>query len=252
MRTPDHQQQKMFFYISVEKRIPKDHPLRPVKLMVDEALKALDESFSKMYALGGRPSIAPERLLRALLLQLLYSIRSERALVEHIDFNILFRWFVGLHLDEPVWDHSSFSKNRDRLIESDIALAFLKRVLEKAGEEGLLSKDHFSVDGTLLEAWASMKSFCRKDGAPPEPPCDSGRNPEVDFHGEKRSNATHASRTDPEALLAKKGKGKEARLSFTGHVLMENRNGLVVNASVTRATGTCEREAAEEMLKEST
>jgi transposase len=252
MRTPDHQQQKMFFYISVEKRIPKDHPLRPVKLIVDEALKALDESFSKMYALGGRPSIAPERLLRALLLQLLYSIRSERALVEHIDFNILFRWFVGLHLDEAVWDHSSFSKNRDRLIESDIALDFLNQVLEKAGEEGLLSKDHFSVDGTLLEAWASMKSFCRKGEAPPEPPCGSGRNPEVDFHGEKRSNATHASKTDPEALLAKKGKGKEAKLSFTGHVLMENRSGLVVNASVTQATGTCEREAAEEMLEEST
>lgn len=214
MRTPDHQQQKMFFYISVEKRIPKKHPLRPVKLMVEEALKALDERFSKMYASTGRPSIAPERLLKALLLQLFYSIRSERALVEHIDFNILFRWFVGLHLDEPVWDHSTFSKNRDRLIESDIALGFLEQVIEKAGEEGLLSKDHSSVDGTLLEAWASMKSFHKKDEPPPEPPCDSGRNLEVDFYGEKRANTTHASRTDPEALLAKKGKGKETRLSL--------------------------------------
>jgi transposase len=253
MRTPDHQQQKMFFYISAEKRIPKNHPLRPVRAMVEECLRALDEQFTKMYASIGRPSIAPERLLKALLLQLLYSIRSERALVEHIDFNILFRWFVGLHLDEPVWNHSTFSKNRDRLIDSDIALAFLEQVLEKAREEGLLSNDHFSVDGTLLEAWASLKSFRKKGEPPPEPPSsDQGRNPEVDFHGEKRSNETHASTTDPEALLAKKSKGKEAKLCFTGHVLMENRNGLVVNATVTLSTGTCEREAAGEMLQEST
>lgn len=253
MRTPDHQQQKMFFYVSTERRIPKSHPLRPVKVMVEECLKALNERFSKMYSSIGRPSIAPERLLKALLLQILYSIRSERALIEHIDYNILFRWFIGLHLDEPVWNHSTFSKNRDRLIESDIAISFLQSVLKKAGEEGLLSHEHFSVDGTLLEAWASLKSFRPKDesASPPEPPrSEGGRNPEVDFHGERRTNETHASTTDPEALLAKKGKGKEAKLSFTGHVLMENRNGLVVNACVTQAGGTCEREAGVEMLGE--
>jgi transposase len=221
--------------------------------MVEEALRALDGKFRKMYASTGRPSIPPERLLKALLLQVLYTIRSERALMEHIDFNILFRWFVGLSIDEPVWDHSTFSKNRDRLINADIAVSFLDAVLAKAEEEGLLSKDHFSVDGTLLEAWASMKSFRPKDG-PPSPPDSSssgqGSNPEVDFHGEKRSNDTHASTTDPDARLAKKGKGKEAKLCYTGHILMENRNGLVVNACVTRATGACERDAAEEMLSE--
>jgi transposase len=251
MRTPDHQQQKMFFYISAERRIPKNHPLRPVKAMVEECLKALNQRFSEMYSSIGRPSIAPERLLKGLLLQILYSIRSERALIEHIDYNILFRWFIGLHLDELVWNHSTFSKNRDRLIESDIALSFLRAVLEKAQEEGLLSNDHFSVDGTLLEAWASLKSFRPKDepSATSDPPsCEGGRNPEVNFHGEKRSNETHGSTTDPEALLAKKGKGKEAKLFFTGHALMENRNGLVVNACITQATGTCEREAAVEML----
>jgi len=251
MRTPDHRQQKMFFYVSVEERVPKNHSLRPVKAMVEECLKALDERFSKMYSSIGRPSIAPERLLKALLLQVLYSIRSERALIEHIDFNMLFRWFIGLHLDEPVWNHSTFSKNRDRLIESDIAVSFLKSVLAKAEEQGLLSREHFSVDGTLLEAWASLKSFRPKDGPPDKsgtPASGEGRNPEVDFHGEKRKNETHASTTDPESLLARKGKGKEAKLSYTGHALMENRNGLVVNAVVTRATGTCEREAAVELL----
>lgn len=253
MRRPDHQQRKMFFYVSAENRIPKNHPLRPMKAMVEECLKGLDHAFSKMYASSGRPSIPPERLLKALLLQLLYSIRSERSLIEHIDYNILYRWFIGLHLDEPVWNHSTFSKNRDRLIDSEIALSFLGLVLKRAEEEGLLSNEHFSVDGTLLEAWASLKSFRPKDeSSPPSepPPSEGGRNPEVDFHGEKRSNETHASKTDPEALLAKKGKGKEAKLCFTGHALMENRNGLVVNACVTRATGTCEREAAIEMLEE--
>jgi transposase len=251
MRTPDHQQQKLFFYFSTESRVPANHPLRPVKVMVEEALKTLDEKFRKMYSSTGRPSIPPERLLKALLLQILYTIRSERALMEHIDFNILFRWFIGLSIDEPVWDHSTFSKNRDRLIEADIAVSFLEALLSKAREEGLLSNDHFSVDGTLLEAWASVKSFRPKDESTP-PPESSGRNPEVDFHGEKRSNDTHASTTDPEARLAKKGKGKEAKLCYTGHVLTENRNGLVVNATVTQATGTCEREAAEEMLSETT
>lgn len=251
MRTPDHQQQKLFFYFSAESRVPADHPLRPVKKMVDEFMKSLDEKFQKMYSSTGRPSIPPERLLKALLLQILFSIRSERSLMEHIDFNILYRWFIGLSIDEPVWDHSTFSKNRDRLIEAGIALSFLNVVLAKADEEGLLSKDHFSVDGTLLEAWASIKSFRPKDEpAPPPPASGSGSNPEVDFHGEKRSNVTHASRTDPDARLAKKGKGKEAKLCYTGHVLTENRNGLVVDACVTQSSGTCEREAAEEMLSE--
>jgi transposase len=250
MRTPDHQQQKLFFYFSAESRVPANHPLRPVKTMVEQFLKGLDEKFQKMYSSTGRPSIPPERLIKALLLQVLYTIRSERALMEHIDFNILFRWFIGLSIDEPVWDHSSFSKNRDRLIEADIAVSLLESVLEKAREEGLLSKEHFSVDGTLLEAWASMKSFRPKD-EPPSPP-GAGRNPEVDFHGEKRSNETHASRTDPDARLAKKGKGKEAKLCYTGHILTENRNGLVIDACVRVATGTCEREAAEQMLSETT
>jgi transposase len=250
MRTPDHPQQKLFFYFSAESRIPANHPLRPVKVMVEECMKALDEKFRKMYSSAGRPSIPPERLLKALLLQILYTIRSERSLMEHIDFNILFRWFVGLSIDEPVWDHSTFSKNRDRLIEANIALSFLDVVLAKAEEEGLLSKEHFSVDGTLLEAWASLKSFRPKDDPPP--PSGGGGNPEVDFHGEKRSNDTHASTTDPDARLAKKGKGKEAKLCYTGHILTENRNGLVVDACVTQSTGTCEREAAQEMLAETT
>jgi len=251
MRSPDHQQQKLFFYFSLESRVPANHPLRPVKVLVEEAMKALNAKFQKMYSSTGRPSIPPERLLKALLLQILYTIRSERALVEHIHFNLLFRWFVGLSIDEPVWDHSTFSKNRDRLIDADIAVSFLHAVLAKAEEEGLLSGDHFSVDGTLLEAWASMKSFRPKD-EPPSPPDSSaeGRNPEVDFHGEKRSNDTHASTTDPDARLAKKGKGKEAKLCYTGHIVTENRNGLVVDASVTQSTGTCEREAAEEMLSQ--
>jgi transposase len=202
-----------------------------------------------MYSPIGRPSIPPERLLRALLLQALYSIRSERALVEHLDYNLLFRWFVGLSLDESVWDPSSFSKNRDRLLEADIAMEFLTKVIAMAEDQGLISKEHFTVDGTLLEAWASLKSFKPKDHPSPEEPGPSGgRNAEVDFHGQKRSNKTHVSKTDPEALLAKKGKGKEAKLCYTGNALMENRSGLVVHARVTQATGTCEREAATEML----
>lgn len=167
MRTPDHQQQNLFFYFSAESRVPKDHPLRPLKGLMEECLKSLDEQFAKMYSPIGRPSIPPERLLKALLLQVIYSIRSERALIEHLDFNILFRWFVGLSIAEPVWNHSTFSKNRDRLIEADIAVSFLSKVIEKADAEGLLSKDHFSVDGTLLEGWASLKSFRPKDEPPP-------------------------------------------------------------------------------------
>jgi transposase len=249
MRSPDTQQQKLFSCVSMESRIPKNHPLRPIKDMVNACLRPLSEALSKMYSPIGRPSIPPERLLRALLLQVLYSIRSERALVEHLDYNLLFRWFVGLSLDEPVWDPSSFSKNRDRLLAADIAMELLTKVIAMAEDQGLISKEHFTVDGTLLEAWASLKSFKPKDDPPPEEPASGGgRNAEVDFHGQKRSNKTHASKTDPEALLAKKGKGKEAKLCYTGHALMENRSGLVVNATVTQATGTCEREAATEML----
>jgi len=250
MRKPDHQQPKLFYSFCPESLIPEDHPLRPIKTMVEECLKALDDRFAGMYSSLGRPSIPPERLLKGLLLQVLFTIRSERALMEHIRFNLLYRWFVGLDLQDPVWDPSTFSKNRDRLIEADIAVGFLENVVAKADEEGLLSAAHFSVDGTLLEAWASVKSFRPKDDPPSEDPPTQGRNEEVDFHGEKRSNATHASTTDPEARLAKKGKGKEAKLSFTGHVLMENRNGLAVDGLVTQATGTCEREAALEMIEE--
>jgi transposase len=250
MRKPDHQQPRLFYSFCPESLIPEDHPLRPIKTMVEESLKALDDRFAKMYSSFGRPSIPPERLLKGLLLQVLFTIRSERALMEHIRFNLLYRWFVGLDLQDPVWDASTFSKNRDRLIEADIAVGFLENVVAKANKEGLLSSAHFSVDGTLLEAWASLKSFRPKDDPPSEDPRSQGRNEEANFHGEKRSNATHASTTDPEARLAKKGKGKEAKLSFTGHVLMENRNGLAVDGLVTQATGTCEREAALEMIEE--
>ena len=250
MRKPDHQQLRLFYSFCPESLIPVDHPLRPVKRMVEENLKSLNDQFGRMYSSYGRPGIPPERLLKALLLQVLFTIRSERALMEHIRFNLLYRWFVGLDLQDTVWDPSTFSKNRDRLIDADIAVEFLKKVLAKAKEEDLLSAAHFSVDGTLLEAWASLKSFRSKEARPDEPPASRGRNEEVDFHGDKRSNATHASTTDPEAQLAKKGKGKEAKLSYTGHVLMENRNGLAVETKVTRATGTCEREAAVEMIEE--
>ena len=248
MRKPDHQQPRLFYSFCPESLIPEDHPLRPIKRLVEESLRALDEQFARMYSSFGRPGIPPERLLKGLLLQVLFTIRSERALMEHIRFNLLYRWFVGLDLQDPVWDPSTFSKNRDRLIEADIALEFLKKVVARADEEGLLSATHFSVDGTLLEAWASIKSFRPKDDPPSENPPTQRRNEAVDFHGEKRSNATHASTTDPESRLAKKGKGKEAKLSFTGHVLMENRNGLAVAGLVTQATGTCEREAALEMI----
>lgn len=249
MRKPNLHQPKLFYSFCPESLIPEDHPLRPIKTMVDESLKALDAEFGQMYSALGRPSIPPERLLKALLLQVLFTIRSERALMEHVRFNLLYRWFVGLGLQDPVWDPSTFSKNRDRLINADIAVEFLSKIVAKAGSEGLLSATHFSVDGTLLESWASLKSFRPKNDPPSEGPPTQGRNEEVDFHGEKRSNTTHVSTTDPEARLAKKGKGKEAKLSFSGHVLMENRNGLAVDAEVTNATGTCEREAALEMIK---
>jgi len=248
MRGNDPQQDGMFSYISPEQRVRKDHPLRPIRSLVDQVLKELSPRFDKMYAKVGRPSIPPEQLLRALLLQMLYSVRSERLLVEEIDYNILFRWFVGLNLDDPVWDATTFTKNRDRLLEAEVAKEFQARVVEQAREQGSASDEHFTVDGTLLEAWASLKSFQQKDGKNP-PPDDPG-NPTVDFHGEKRSNQTHASTTDPDARLYKKSPGSAAKLCHMGHVAMENRNGLVVAAEMTAATGTAEREAAVAMVEE--
>ena len=214
--------------------------------MVDEVLAELSPRFTKMYAKRGRPSIAPEKLLRALLLQVLYTIRSERQLMEQLDYNMLYRWFVGLNMDDPIWDVTVFTKNRERLLKGDIAQAFFQKVLEQARAQSLLSEDHFTVDGTLIEAWAGQKSFQRKD-QPPQPPADGGSNPTVNFHGEKRSNQTHQSTTDPEAMLYRKSGGSESKLSYLGHVLMENRNGLVVDTRLTRATGTAERDAALDM-----
>ena len=239
----------MFSYISPDQRVRKDHPLRPIRTMVDEILKQLSPQFSKMYAKVGRPSIPPEQLLRAQLLQMLYSVRSERLLMEEMDYNILFRWFVGLNLDDAVWDATVFTKNRDRLLEAEVAKEFLARVVAQAREQGWMSDEHFTVDGTLLEAWASLKSFQRKDKTNSSPPDDPG-NPTVDFHGEKRSNQTHESKSDPEAQLARKSKGKEAKLSYSGNLLVENRNGLIVSSRVWEATGIAERYAALEMLQE--
>jgi len=249
MRGDDPQQQAMFSYISPEARVPKDHPLRPVRVMVDNALVDLAPLFKEMYSHTGRPSTPPEQLLRALLLQILYSIRSERMLVEQLEYNLLFRWFVGLSMDDKIWDHSTFSKNRDRLIAYDVATEFFITIRRQAEKAGLLSNEHFTVDGTLIEAWASMKSFRPKDDEDQDPPAGGGRNAEVDFKGQKRKNDTHQSTTDPEARLLKKGKGKEAKLCFMGHALMENRNGLVVDSRLTQATGTAERDAALEMAE---
>ena len=250
MRGTDHQQSTMFSYISAERRVPKDHPLRAVRAMVDAALDELGPRFGAIYASHGRPSIAPEKLVRALLLQVLYTVRSERMLMEQLDYNFLFRWFVGLNLDEPVWDATVFSKNRARLLRGAIAQGFFQAVLDQAGAQGLLSNEHFTVDGTLIEAWAGHKSFKRKDqGAANTPPDDDPGNPSIDFHGEQRRNDTHQSTTDPDALLARKGAGKEAKLSYAGHVLMENRNGLALDGCVTQATGRAEVEAAIEMVE---
>src|ERR1700694_3968010 len=248
MRGTDQQQSHVFSYISPEQRVRKDHPLRPIRTMVDEILKQLSPQFSKMYAKVGRPSIPPEQLLRAQLLQMLYSVRSERLLMEEMDYNILFRWFVGLNLDDPVWDATVFTKNRDRLLEAEVAKEFLSRGGARARERGWTSDEHFSVDGTLLEAWASGKSFQPKNKKSSPPPDDPG-NPTVNFRGEKRSNQTHESKTDPDALLARKGSGKEAKLSYSGHVLMENRNGLVADVEVLQANGTAERDAALVMVE---
>lgn len=245
MRGFEQQSDALFIYISPESFVPKDHPLRPIRQMIDTALENMSSVFCQMYSHTGRPSIPPEQLLKAMLLQVLYSIPSNVKLVEQIHFSILFRWFLGLGLDEPVWDHSSFSKNQERLIETDIAAQFMTEVLEQAKGKKLLSKDHFSVDGTLIQAWASIKSFKPRDDDQ-DPP--AGKNPTRDFRGEKLVNETHASTTDPEARLYRKSGTHEARMSFAAHILTENRNGLVVVSTVTEADGFAERGAAEAML----
>jgi len=237
MRGEDEKQQDMFSYVSPEQRVPADHPLRAVREMVDQILKEMSPRFGRLYSEVGRPSIAPERLLRALLLQIFYTVRSERLLVEQLNYNLLFRWFVGMNMDEEVWNHAVFSKNRERLLNEEIAEIFFQRVLEQA--QPYLSDEHFTVDGTLLEAWAGQKSFRRKDGKG-----GPGGQREANFHGEKRRNDTHRSTTDPEARLYRKSKGSEAKLSYLGHALMENRNGLLVQTMVTEANGTAERDAA--------
>ena len=249
MRGQDTQQSAMFSYVSLEDRIPADHPLRAMRKMVDAALRELSPLFDKLYAPSGRDSIPPERLLRALLLQVLFTIRSERQLMEQLHYNLLFRWFVNLEMDDPVWDVTVFTKNRDRLLEGEVAQAFFEAVLAQARASHLLSDEHFTVDGTLIEAWAGHKSFKRKD-TPPPPPQDGTRNPTVDFKKEKRKNATHRSTTDPDSRMFKKSEGTEAKLRYMGHVLMENRNGLAVSARLTQATGTAERDACLEMLED--
>src|SRR5262245_6890857 len=248
MRGTDHQQADMYSYLSPEMRVRADHPLRTIRAMSDKALSQMSARFDEMYAKTGRPSIAPEKLLRAQLIQMLYTVRSERLLMEEIDYSMLFRWFVGMNLDEPVWDVTVFTKNRNRLLEGDVAREFLVEVVRQAQVKGLTSDEHFTVDGTLIEAWASLKSFQRK-GENNAPPDDPG-NPSVDFHGEKRSNETHESTSDPDALLARKGNGKEAKLSYNGNLLTENRNGLIVNTEVFEANGTAERDAALVMLEQ--
>ena len=248
MRGADRQSGKLFSYVSPEAMVPAAHPLRVIRPLVNAALDRMEADFERLYAPIGRPSIAPEKLLRALLLQAFFSVRSERQLMEQLSYNMLFRWFVGLSMDAPSWDVTVFTKNRDRLLEGDIARAFLMATLADPKIAPLLSDEHFSVDGTLIEAWASMKSFRPKDGGD-DPPGD-GRNGERDFHGEKRSNETHASTTDADARLYKKAAGQAAKLCHMGHLLMENRNGLVVAACVTPATGTAEREAAARMMRD--
>jgi transposase len=246
MRGLETKTESLFVYLSPESFVPKDHPLRPIRVMADKALSELNVDFDKIYADTGRPSIPPEQLLKALLLQAFYTVRSNRQLVEQLNYNILFRWFVGLALDEKVWDHSSFSTNLERLIEAEVSRRFLAGIVAQARKAKLLSDEHFSVDGTLIEAWASIKSFQPKDG--PKPPV--GRNDERDFHGEQLKNETHASTTDPDARLYKKSSGKEARMSYLGHALMENRNGIIIDGTISHATGTAEREAAVEMVAE--
>jgi transposase len=248
MRGDDPRHDAMFSYITPEARVRPDHPLRPIRRMTDAALARLSARFDRMYSTTGRPSIPPEKLLRALLLQMLFSIRSERLLVEELDYNILYRWFVGLSLDDPIWDATTFTKNRDRLLDGDVADAFFAEVLSAIKADGLLSDEHFTVDGTLLEAWASHKSFTPKGGAgrPPDEP----KNPTVNFHGQTRRNDTHQSTTDPDARLYKKAVGREAKLGYLAHLLTENRHGLIIDTAVTAASGTAERDAAITMLGE--
>jgi transposase len=251
MRGKDLQQDELFSYGSLEERIPANHPLRPIRIMMDAALKDMGERFDAIYGEDGRESIPPERLLRALLLQMLYSIRSERMLMEQLEYNLLFRWFVGLSVSDPVWHPTVFSKNRERLLQGAVADELFSRIVGQARSLKLLSDEHFTVDGTLIEAWAGQKSFQRKqneESSGSKPPSDPGSNPTINFHKEKRSNATHQSTTDPEARLCKKSRGAEARLAFMSHLTTENRNGLVVDTRTTQATGTAEREAAIDML----
>jgi transposase len=248
MRGDDPRNDSMFSYVTPETRVRPDHPLRPIRRMTDAALARLSPRFDRLYSTTGRPSIAPEKLLRALLLQLLYSIRSERLLMEELDYSVLYRWFVGLSMDDSVWDATTFTKNRDRLLAGDVADAFFAEVLAAIKQEGLLSDEHFTVDGTLLEAWASHKSFKPKDTPPPPP--DDPKNPTVNFHGQVRRNDTHQSTTDPDARLYKKAVGREAKLGYLGHLLTENRHGFIVDTAVTEASGTAERDAAIAMLGE--
>ena len=254
MRGDDIHQDDLYSYVSPEQRVPSDHPLRPIRRMANSVLEQLSPQFDNLYSALGRPSIPPEKLLRALLLQVLYTVRSERMLMEELDYNLLFRWFVGLNMDDPVWDATVYCKNRDRLLNGKVAQAFFEEVLKLARQHDLLSDEHFTVDGTLIEAWASLKSFKKKEGeqqAQAEqktPPPDDPGNPTVNFHGEQRRNDTHESSTDPEARLYRKGPGKEAKLNYMGHVVMENRNGLAVQTELTQATGTAERDAAVDMI----
>jgi len=238
MRGDDNQQEGMFSSVSPDKRVPADHPLRPIRKMVDKILKEMSPQFAKLYSDVGRPSIAPERLLRSLLLQIFYSGRSERMLIEQLQYNLLFRWFVGMEMDEAVWNHAVYSKNRERLLKEEVAETFFQQVLERA--RPFMSDEHFTVDGTLMEAWASQKSFRPKDGTEKPP----GTGGDVDFRGEKRKNQTHESRTDPESRLWTKSRGSQAKRSYMGHVLMENRNGLLLQAFLSEANGRAEREAA--------
>jgi transposase len=248
MRGTDDKQASMFSVVSPERRIPPDHPLRRIKAMADEILAALCLTFDAMYSNVGRPSIPPERLLKSQILIALYSVRSDRQFCEQLDYNLLFRWFLDMNADEPTFDASSFSRNRDRLLDHDVAAKFFAAVVAQARAAHLMSHDHFTVDGTLIDAMASLKSFRRKDESPEREPPDDPGNPTVNFHGEKRSNETHASTTDPEAKLARKGRGKESKLSYSAHALMENRNGLIVDFRVEEANGYAERRTAIEML----
>ena len=249
MRGNADTQVTMLSLVTADQLVPEDHPIRQIKPIVDNALCQLSPTFTRMYAETGRPSIPPEHLLKACLLIALYSVRSERQFCERLQYDLLFKWFLDLNVIDPAFDASTFSKNKERLLEHEVAKEFLGVVLEEARQRKLLSEDHFTVDGTLLESWASLKSFRPKDGGDGTP-ATGEKNPNVDYHGEQRTNDTHQSTTDPEARLARKGRGKEAKLCFAGHVLMENRNGLVVDVAITQATGTAEREAALDMLEQ--